>query len=414
VRHAPNDLAGKDYRTSAMHAHERGPALRDEFPTAADIVIVGGGIHGVSLAYHLARKGAGRVALLEKQFLASGPTGRSTGLVRRWSGQDFLTRTGNRATDIFRNWSEVIGGDCGYHEVGFLAIADETGAPALRETVRRARELGSRIQLVGPRELGTLVPEMAVDDLALAAWEPDSGFVDASLATTTLAKRARDYGATIVQRAPVAEIVATDHRVTGVRTEGGEIAAPVVVNCAGVWADRLLAPLGIDVPLAPTRHQVSFFVRPAAFASHPAIADLTNQTYLRPDVGNLTIFGLLVYDEVVNPDGYNEGVDPDEIVGNAERIARRFPIMQDGLSRGGYSGLYDITPDHEPVLGAIPEYTGLYANFGWSGHGFKHAPVIGDILSDVILDGRSAEFDLTPFRWTRFREGESLAARGIL
>jgi sarcosine oxidase, subunit beta len=388
--------------------------MSENIPRTADIVIVGGGVHGASLAYHLARKGAGRVVLLEKHFLASGPTGRSTGLVRRWSGQDFLTRTGNRAMHIFRNWSEIIGGDCGYHEVGFLAIADAAGAPTLQNMVRRARELGSPVELIEQNQIKTIVPEMAVDDLALAAWEPDSGYADASLTTTTLARRARDYGATIVQRAPVAEIVATDHRVTGVRTVGGEIAAPIVVNCAGVWADRLLAPLGIDVPLAPTRHQISFFVRPAAFASHPAIGDLTNQSYLRPDAGNLTIFGLLVYDEVANPDGYNEGVDPGEIVANAERITRRFPIMQDGLSRGGYSGLYDITPDHEPVLGAIPEYAGLYADFGWSGHGFKHAPVIGDILSDVILHGRSAEFDLTPFRWTRFRERDSLAARGIL
>jgi sarcosine oxidase subunit beta len=135
---------------------------------------------------------------------------------------------------------------------------------------------------------------------------------------------------------------------------------------------------------------------------------------MRPDLGNLTIFGLLEYGEIVSPDDYNEGIDPGEIMGNAERIARRFPIMVDGLSRGGYSGLYDITPDHEPVLGAIPEYSGLYADFGWSGHGFKHAPVIGDILSDVILDGRSKEFDLTPFRCNRFREGEPIAPRGVL
>jgi sarcosine oxidase subunit beta len=377
-------------------------------------VIVGGGIHGVSLAYHLARKKAGRITLTERQFLASGPTGRSTGLVRRWSGQDLLTRTGNRAIEIFRNWADVIGGDCGYHEVGFLAIVDQGRAPSLRETVRRACELGSSVQLIGPSDVNALVPEMSVGDVALASWEPDSGFVDASLATSTLAIRAKSEGATIAQRIGVTEILTERHRVTGVRTEAGVIRAPIVVNCAGVWADRLLAPLGIDVPLAPTRHQVSFFVRPTPFRSHPAIADLTNNTYMRPDLGNLTIFGLLEYGEIVSPDDYNEGIDPGEIMGNADRIARRFPIMVDGLSRGGYSGLYDVTPDHEPVLGAILEYSGLYADFGWSGHGFKHAPVIGDILSDVILDGRSEEFDLTPFRCNRFREGEPIAPRGIL
>ncbi|HLZ09268.1 MAG TPA: FAD-binding oxidoreductase, partial [Chloroflexota bacterium] len=142
--------------------------------------------------------------------------------------------------------------------------------------------------------------------------------------------------------------------------------------------------------------------------------DLTNQSYLRPDVGNLTIFGLLAYDEFVNPDDYNEGVDPRQIVENSGRIARRFPIMQDGLSRGGYSGVYDNTPDHEPVLGAVSDYPGLYVDFGWSGHGFKHAPVIGDILSDVILHGGSEGYDLRPFRFTRFREEDLITSRGIL
>ncbi len=129
-------------------------------------------------------------------------------------------------------------------------------------------------------------------------------------------------------------------------------------------------------------------------------------TYMRPEHGDLTIHGVLSYDEVVDADHYNEGVDPDEIVRNAELIARRFPVMEHGLAMGGYSGLYDATPDHHPVLGPIPEYAGLYADFGWSGHGFKHSPFIGDILSDVVLHGKAKDYDLTPFRWSRFREGD--------
>jgi glycine/D-amino acid oxidase-like deaminating enzyme len=116
----------------------------------------------------------------------------------------------------------------------------------------------------------------------------------------------------------------------------------------------------------------------------------------------------VAYDEVVDPDRYDEGADPGEIVRNAERISRRFPIMEQGLSMGGYSGVYDVTPDHQPVLGPVPEYAGLHVDFGWSGHGFKHAPAVGDIVAEVVLEGGAKGWDLTPFRWSRFRDGDLL------
>ncbi len=379
-----------------------------EAPRTADVVIVGGGVHGASLAYHLARKKAGRVVLVEKKFLASGPTGRSTALVRRYYAMDFITRTASASADVFQRWGELIGGDPGFRQVGFLVLAGADEAPHLERNARRARELGARVTLVGPGEVQALVPEIAVDDVALASYEAESGYADPSSTTTALATRARELGATLVQYQAVEAILTAAGKVTGVRTADGAIATPAVVVCAGLWAGRLLAPLGIEAPVKPTRHQMCFFRRPPGFEVHPAIADRPHRTYMRPEHGNLTIHGFIAYDEVVDPDQYNEGVDPEEIVRNAELIARRFPVMEHGLSMGGYSGLYDNTPDKQPVLGAIPEYAGLYADFGWSGHGFKHAPVIGDILSDVVLSGHAKDYDLHPFRCSRFREGDLL------
>jgi glycine/D-amino acid oxidase-like deaminating enzyme len=382
-------------------------------PRSADVVIVGGGVHGASLAYHLARKQAGRVVLVEKKFVASGPTGRSTALVRRFYGMDFFTRTGSAAADIFQRWHEVIGGgDPGFQQVGFLVLVGEADAASLERNARRAREIGSRVQLISPDDVKGLVPEADVSDIALASYEAESGYADPSSTANALITRARELGATVVQYRAVERILTSGRRVTGVRTSDGEISAPVVVNCAGLWAGRLLAPLGIDVEIKPTRHQMCFFRRPRGFRGHPAIADRPNATYMRPEHGDLTIYGLTAYDEVVDPDHYNEGADPDEIVRNAELIARRFPVMENGLSMGGYSGVYDVTPDHQPVLGAIPEYAGLYADFGWSGHGFKHSPVIGDVLSDLVLTGHSKDYDVTPFRWSRFREGDLLPLAG--
>ena len=383
-------------------------------PRTADIVIVGAGVHGASLAYHLARKKAGRVVLIEQKFIASGPTGRSTALVRRFYAMDVFTRTASAAAEIFCHWKDVIGGDGdpGFQQVGMLVLAGPDQAPHLRYNALRARDIGAKVALISPAEVKALVPSVNVGDIALASYEAESGYADPSSTANALVNRARELGATIIQYERVESIRAVGHRTAGVRTRTQEIDAPVVVNCAGLWGDRLLRPLGIEITLTPTRHQMCFFRRPTGFGTHPAMADTVSMTYMRPEHGDLTIHGLLAYDEVVDPDRYHEGADPGEIVRNAERIAHRFPVMEHGLAMGGYAGVYDVTPDHQPVLGAISEYEGLYVDFGWSGHGFKHAPVIGDILSDVILHGHSADFDLAPFRWSRFREGDLLPRAG--
>jgi sarcosine oxidase subunit beta len=203
-------------------------------------------------------------------------------------------------------------------------------------------------------------------------------------------------------------IPSVGQRITGIRATSGDVSAPVVVTCAGLGASTLLAPLGIEIPVRPQRHQMCFLRRPPGFGPHPGIVDRPHGTYMRPEHGDLTIHGVGRYAEVVDPENYNEGADPDQILRNAELIARRFPIMEHGLAMGGYAGVYDTTPDEQPVLGAIPEYEGLFVDFGWSGHGFKHAPVIGDILSELVLTGRSGGYDLAPFRWSRFREGNLL------
>ena len=380
-----------------------------DLPRTADVVVVGGGVHGASVAYHLARRRAGRVVLVERKFLASGPTGRSSALVRRFYAMDFLTRTGNASAQRFQRWADDVGGgDPGFRQVGILWLAAEDRAANLRENVRRARGLGVKVDLLTPGELKALVPSINADDLAVAAYEPESGYADAASTTNALAASARELGAAIVQHVPVEALLVAGNRVTGVRTAGGDIQAPTVVVCAGLWAPGLLAPLGITVPIAPTRHQMCFFRRPPGFETHPGIIDRPSGTYMRPETGNLTIVGLSAYREVVDPDQYNEGADAQEVMRNAELIANRFPVMEHGLSMGGYSGVYDVTPDHEPVLGPIPEYQGLHADFGWSGHGFKHSPAIGDIMAESVLEGRAAGWDLKPFRWSRFRDGDLL------
>jgi glycine/D-amino acid oxidase-like deaminating enzyme len=383
-------------------------AASTELPRSADVVVVGGGVHGASVAYHLARRRAGRVVLIERKFLASGPTGRSSALVRRFYAMDFLTRTANTSADTFHRWGEVIGGDPGYRQVGILWLAASDRAANLAANVRRARALGVKVTEMTPDRVRELVPEMATDDVVVAAYEAESGYADAGATTNALAAAARGLGATVIQHLAVEALLVSGGRVTGVRTTAGEISAPAVVVCAGLWAPALLAPLGIDVPVQPTRHQMCFFRRPPGFTTHPGVLDRPHKTYMRPETGNLTIHGVIAYDEVVDPDRYDEGADAAEVLRNAELIAQRFPVMAEGLSMGGYSGVYDNTPDHQPVLGPLAEYGGLHADFGWSGHGFKHAPTVGAVIAEAVTEGSAQGWDLRPFRWSRFRDGALL------
>src|SRR6184192_1716481 len=293
-----------------------------DVPRSADVVIIGGGVHGASVAYHLARKKAGRVVLIEKKFVASGPTGRSTALVRRFYAMDFFTRTASAAADMFAHWKDVIGGDGdpGFQKVGLLALAGADKATHLRHNALQAQKLGAGVTLISPADVKTLVPAANVDDIALASYEADSGYADPSSTANALVNRARELGATIVQYRSVDGIRVAGGKVVGVTSEGVDVDAPVVLNCAGLYANRLLAPLGIEVAIKPERHQMCFFRRPAGFGIHPAVADSLLMTYMRPEHGDLTIHGKLSYDEVVDPDNWNEGADPDQIVKNAELI----------------------------------------------------------------------------------------------
>src|SRR5438128_1437514 len=275
-----------------------------DVPRTADFVIIGGGVHGASLAYHLARKKAGRVLLIEKKFIASGPTGRSTALVRRFYAMDFFTRTASAAAEVFRHWKDVVGGDGnpGFQQVGMLVLAGPDKADHLRHNALQAQKLGAGVTLISPADVKALVPAANVDDVVVASYEAESGYADPSSTANALVNRARELGATIVQYERVESIRTSGPKVIGVRTEQGDIDAPVVVNCGGLWADRLLRPLGIEVSVTPTRHQMCFFRRPRGFDQHPAIGDPSSMTYMRPEHGDLTIHGRLAYEEAVDPD----------------------------------------------------------------------------------------------------------------
>jgi sarcosine oxidase subunit beta len=383
--------------------------MMTEVPQTADVIVVGGGVHGASVTYHLAQRGAGRVVEVEKKFLASGPTGRSTAVVRRHYAHDYLTRSADQSADIYRSWKDVIGDVCGYNEIGWVQVVGVKDRPVMERIVARARELGAGVRMITTEELKALVPAAAVDDVGAACYEEHSGCADPALTTNAYANRARELGARILQYTEVTQLMVVGGKVTGVRTTKGDIAGPLVVVCAGLWTNQLLSPLGIEIPITPTRHQMTIFRRPIDFPTHPAFYDPIQGTYCRPDHGDLTIYGITRYAEAADPDRYNEAADFEEILKTTEAITHRFPVMERGLSRGGYAALYDTTPDHQPVLGPVPGVDGLYLDCGWSGHGFKHSPITGRVISEVVLTGRYPDgLDASEFSVTRFREGRRI------
>jgi glycine/D-amino acid oxidase-like deaminating enzyme len=378
-------------------------------PPTAEAVVVGGGSTGASVAYHLARRGVA-VVLLERRFLASGPTGRSSAIVRQHYAYPVTARMAKLALDVFQRFDEVIGGACGFTRTGYLALVGPDDREALAGNVAMQAAVGVRTRIVGPAEIRQLVPQMAVDDLAAAAHEPDAGYADPAGTTAALARRARELGARIVEGTPVRRIVVAGGAVTGVETSGGSVATQTVVVAAGGWTPRLLAPLGVEVPITNTLHQIGVFERPADFGPpHPVCGDFVNQVYFRPEQGGLTLVGSTkhTHDEVVDPDSYLAAAEPGWLREFAERSVQRFPRLEAARSRGGWAGFYDTTPDFQFILDHAPGVAGLFVAAGFSGHGFKHSPILGDLVADLVLGTAPSDplIDLSFFALSRFAAG---------
>jgi sarcosine oxidase, subunit beta len=374
----------------------------------ADVVVVGGGCMGASVAYHLARRGAGRVLLLEKDYLAAGPTGKSSAVVRQHYTVEAWVQTSQRALEVFAHFGDVVGGDAGFVRTGFVACFGAEDAEAVRTNVAMQKRHGVNVALIAPSELQTMLPGCYVDDLAVVAFHPDTGYADSIRTTGAFAARARELGAEVREGATVEGLIVGYDRVVGVRTAEGRVDAETVVLAAGPWTSGLTRTAGIELPIVPTRHPICLFHRPPGLeADHPVVSDPQVSAYYRPAPGAMTLVGAAEHlnrTRLVDPDNYHQGVEPEEIEDFKGCLTHRWPAMARSVMRGGYAGVYDTTPDDQPILGPLTEVPGVWLCLGWSGHGFKHSPVIGDLMAQWITEGQT-DIDLTPFRASRFREG---------
>jgi sarcosine oxidase subunit beta len=383
-------------------------------PQTADVVVIGGGVIGTSVAFHLARMKAGQVVLLERKHLAAGSTGTSSGLVRMHYDNALEAEIALKSFEVFCHFDDCVGGDCGFVQTGFLRTVKPHNLERLKANVAMLQGLGVNTWLVTGDEIGEMAPYLQTDDIPFAAYEPDSGYADAHLTTMGFANAARRRGARIYQGVEVNGIELNADRVRGVRTNEGRIAAPVVVNAAGPWGGLVASMAGVPLETTIMHHQVAVVEAPPELPwPHLTIIDRLHQTYIRPETGRLTLIGASHDNYALTPeqlDKYSEILTYETMYRVLEHLCARMPAMETGAVRKGHAGIYLNSADKHMLFGPAPDVEGFYCAVGCSGHGFKEAPVLGQAMAELITGGQTEVVDMTPLRLTRFEEGQPFQA----
>src|SRR5574337_309341 len=375
---------------------------------STDVVVIGAGVQGASLAFHLARRGAS-VTIIERTAVGAGATGRSSGLVRMHYDVEADTRLAWASLPWFVEWAERVGGDCGFTRTGLMQLVPPAHRDDLRANVAAYQRLGIPTEVIGAREIARLAPSMKIDDEDIAAYEPESGYADPASTASGFLAAARRLGARFLGGREVTAIAVEGGRVRGVSTRQESIAADVVVDAAGAWAARVARLVGLDIPVTTWRHDTAFVRAPEAVRlPFPVVIDAACDMYFRPEGSRLVLVGLEDQNKIGgSPDRETSQAEPDFAERVAARIVQRMPAMSEATLHSAHSGQDGITPDQHAILGAAgPD--GFYLDCGHSGPGFKTAPAVGLCLSELILDGRSTTVDITPFGLARFAEGRPL------
>lgn len=378
----------------------------------SDVIIIGAGVIGSSIAFNLARRGVTSVAVLDKGAVASGATGKSSACVRQHYSTEATARMVRRSIEVFENFDDAVGGTASFVKTGYLMGVAEHDHEALKRVVAMQQRVGIRTKLATPQEIKEVEPRVQVDDLVAGAFEPDSGYADPSDTTNSFMRRARELGVKLFQNTEVTGLKTAGGRISEVLTTRGVFSAPAVINAAGVWSDRIGAMVGIDIPITVCRHQIRLIKRPeSAAAIHPMFYDFIHQFYSRPEGRDLTLIGTLDPAEVedrINPDDYPNAVDFDQTADVVGALCERFPAFEAGHLHSGYSGPFDVTPDWHPIMDEAPGVDGFYLALGFSGHGFKLAPAVGEMMAELVLHGKQAESDINVFRYSRFAENRPI------
>jgi glycine/D-amino acid oxidase-like deaminating enzyme len=362
----------------------------------ADVVVIGAGVTGLATAFHLARRRAGRVVVLERRWVGAGGTGHSVGIVRQLYPTVEATQMVRRSLEVFQNFGDAVGGHAGYVACGVLIAVPPSLRPALEKAVLAQRDLGVRAEILEPEEVTRVEPRLVTAGRAAVLWEPDSGYGDPVGVATGFAEAARRLGVRIEQQAEVTEVRVRGERARAVRLAGGDE--------IGLWSARVARLAGVDLPIVVGRHPVFVVERDPSFGpAHAVYLDLAGGAYLRPETGGLTLTGLLTEDESrhpLEPERLGEEAPLEEAEPVLARAVQALPRLAEARYRRGWAGAFDITPDWMPILDRSP-VEGFWIAAGMSGHGFKLCPAVGEMMA-ALITGDTPPVDPAPFRLSRF------------
>ena len=383
---------------------------------SADVVIIGGGIVGSSIAYQLTSAGCRNVVILERETSqGKGSTGKSMGGVRAQFSTDVSIKMSLFSIPFFAAFDETLGHPSGYRPQGYLFMATNAQHMSyLRTNFERQTTLGLKtVSLTSRDDIVRMVPQVRADDIIGGSFCSTDGFVDPYSVMTGFTLRALDQGAHLERDAEVTSIDMDSTGVRGVVCSQGTIATRTIVNCAGAWSASIARMAGVDLPVEPLRRML-VPTEPFDKIAHsaPMTIDMTNGFHFRPEGLGL----LLSWADPQETPGYKMNFDRGFVEKVLTRGVSRVPVLEEAAvnpSRA-WAGLYEMTPDHHPILGAIPNAGGFFVATGFSGHGVMHSPATGKIMADLILKGTTDLIDAGLLDYARFAEGRTIHETAVL
>jgi sarcosine oxidase, subunit beta len=375
-----------------------------------DFLIVGGGVIGSSIAFHLAQRRAGSVLLLEKSYLGAGSSGKSGAIIRQHYSNRLTATMAQKSLRVFEQFDQIVGGPPVFTHTGMVLVVNQRDQAGLEANVAMQRELGIDVRPISAQELADIDPNARLLEDEIAAFEAEAGHVEAVQVVASFADAARRHDADIREGVQAEALVIEHGNVIGVETNEGRYLSKCVILATGPWAAQLAKQAGIKLPVQACRTQVALFRKPTDFGRRSAIyGDFVQGIYFKPTHGDMLHAGSLAGEEIndpVDPDDYNEVADGPWLPGVRQRLSRRYPGMHRGYGRGGYGALYGITPDWHPILDKLPGLEGGWCAVGFSGHGFKMSPIVGQLMAELIVDGKTSTLDVAPLRFARFDEND--------